>query len=246
LSGNLSFLNWLTIVPALACFDDGYWEKVLPKKLVHKAQLAAMNAEPSRVMTVTSWGVTAVIGVLSIKPAMNLLSEKQIMNTSYSSLELVNTYGAFGTVGGERLNVIFEGTQDENPSDTSDWKSYVYRGLPVMLDKMPPQIAPYQLHLDWQMWFASMASARQYPWTLNLIWKLLHNDAKILDLFANNPFPSKPPRYIRAVLYRYSFAAPGNTQNLWWQREKVREWLPPISTQDAELKKFLKSAGWIE
>ena len=26
-SGNLSFLNWLTIVPALACFDDGFWSK---------------------------------------------------------------------------------------------------------------------------------------------------------------------------------------------------------------------------
>ena len=31
LSGNLSFLNWLTIVPALACFDDGFWSKCLPR-----------------------------------------------------------------------------------------------------------------------------------------------------------------------------------------------------------------------
>ena len=31
LSGNLSFLNWLTIVPALACFDDGFWAKLLPR-----------------------------------------------------------------------------------------------------------------------------------------------------------------------------------------------------------------------
>jgi len=30
LSGNLSFLNWLTIVPALACFDDAVWRRVLP------------------------------------------------------------------------------------------------------------------------------------------------------------------------------------------------------------------------
>ncbi|MFI5157105.1 MAG: lipase maturation factor family protein, partial [Chitinophagales bacterium] len=27
LSGNLSFLNWVTIIPALACFDDGFWGK---------------------------------------------------------------------------------------------------------------------------------------------------------------------------------------------------------------------------
>ena len=29
-----------------------------------------------------------------------------------------------------------------------------------------PQIAPYQLRLDWQMWFAAMGSPDQYPWTL--------------------------------------------------------------------------------
>src|SRR5690606_19284797 len=31
-SGNLSFLNWLTLVPALACFDDGVWARVLPRR----------------------------------------------------------------------------------------------------------------------------------------------------------------------------------------------------------------------
>ena len=48
LSGNLSFLNWLTIVPALACFDDGFWIRILPKKLVTKADDVAATAEPSK------------------------------------------------------------------------------------------------------------------------------------------------------------------------------------------------------
>lgn len=34
LSGNLSFLNWLTIVPILACFDDAILGRVLPRRLV--------------------------------------------------------------------------------------------------------------------------------------------------------------------------------------------------------------------
>ncbi len=246
LSGNLSFLNWLTIVPALACFDDVFWAKLLPRKLVKMAQNASENAETSRPMAITAWVVTLIIGLLSIQPALNLLSPKQIMNTSYDPLELVNTYGAFGTVGGERMNVIFEGTMDENPSDNSTWKSYVYRGLPVTLDQIPPQIAPYQLHLDWQMWFASMATPQQYPFTVNLIWKLLHNDPNITGLFAENPFPDKPPRYIRAVLYRYHFAKPGNPDGRWWKREKVKDWLPPISVDDAHLKEFLKDQQWIQ
>jgi hypothetical protein len=32
LSGNLAFLNWLTIVPAIACFDDQLLRKLLPRR----------------------------------------------------------------------------------------------------------------------------------------------------------------------------------------------------------------------
>jgi len=245
LSGNLSFLNWLTIIPALACFDDGFWSKVLPCALVQKAKSSAEKAVPSRPMITTAWVVTAIVAILSIQPALNLLSPNQLMNTSYDPLELVNTYGAFGTVGQERLNVVFEGIMDENPDDSANWVPYIYKGLPVALDKRPPQIAPYQLHLDWQMWFASMDTPEDYPWTYNLVWKLLHNDPGAVSLFAGNPFPVKPPRYIRAVLYRYSFAKPGNSKGLWWNRDKIGLWLPAMSVNDSSLVDFLKSEEWI-
>ncbi|MCU7550061.1 lipase maturation factor family protein [Chitinophagaceae bacterium LB-8] len=245
LSGNLSFLNWLTIIPALACFDDGFWSKILPSRLVRKAEAAAERAEESRPMMTTAWIVTAVIGILSIRPAVNMLSSRQIMNTSFDPLDLVNTYGAFGTVGKERFNVIFEGTMAADTSDKAVWKPYVYRGLPVALEKRSPQIAPYQLRLDWQMWFAAMSTPDEYPWTLHLIWKLLHNDPKAVGLFASNPFPNKPPRYIRAVLYRYSFAPPRNARHHYWNRERISLWLPPMSVNDQRLLDFLKSYRWI-
>lgn len=245
-SGNLSFLNWLTIVPALACFDDGFWSKVLPRPLVKLAEKASNQAEPSRPMIITAWVVTAIVGILSIQPVMNMLSTRQIMNTSFDPLDLVNTYGAFGTVGKERLNVVFEGTLDDNPTDQAHWKPYIYKGLPVLPDKQPPQVAPYQLRLDWQMWFASMSSPANYPWTLNLIAKLLHNDPDIVNLFKSNPFPDKSPQYIRAVLYRYSFAEPGNPQGRWWNRERIRIWIPALSEDDPRLIKFLKSNGWMD
>jgi hypothetical protein len=89
-----------------------------------------------------------------------------------------------------------------------------------------------------------MASVNEYPWTLNLVWKLLHNDPKIVGLFADNPFPGKPPRYIRAVLYRYRFAEPNNPQGLWWHRELVSMWIPPLSVNDPQLIEYLKSTGW--
>ena len=244
LSGNLSFLNWLTIIPALACFDDGFWARILPGALVRKANAAMENSVPSGPMLTTAWIVTIIVAILSIQPALNLLSPGQVMNTSYDPLELVNTYGAFGTVGHERYNVIFEGTMNENPNDSTGWKPYVYKGLPVALDKRPPQIAPYQLHLDWQMWFASMGSPDEYTWTFNLVWKLLHNDHQVISLFANNPFPDKPPRYVRAILYQYSFAKPGNPQGLWWNRKRLGEWLPPLSVNDSSLVTYVKGQGW--
>lgn len=36
ISGNLSFLNWLTIIPALSCFDDRFWSGLLPAVLSGK------------------------------------------------------------------------------------------------------------------------------------------------------------------------------------------------------------------
>jgi hypothetical protein len=246
LSGNLSFLNWLTILPALACFDDGFWAKLLPKYLINKARIAAENAEPSKPMLTTAWTVTVIIALLSIQPALNLLSPGQVMNSSFDPLDLVNTYGAFGTVGQERDNVIFEGTMDDTTGGKANWKPYIYRGLPVLLNKRPPQIAPYQLHLDWQMWFASMSTPDQYPWTYNLIWKLLHNDPGAVSLFAENPFPNKPPRYIRAEIYRYRFAQPGNLQGLYWTREKLGDWIPVVSVDNLQLSGYLQSVGWVK
>jgi hypothetical protein len=246
LSGNLSFLNWLTIIPALACFDDGFWSALLPRILVRKAKAATAVAEPSKSMLTTAWIVAGVIALLSIQPALNMLSPGQVMNTSFDPLDLVNTYGAFGTVGQERMNVVFEGTMDDTTGNKATWKPYIYKGLPVLLDQQPPQIAPYQLRLDWQMWFAAMSSPNEYPWTLNLVWKLLHNDPDAISLFAANPFTGKQPRFVRAVLYRYRFAKPGNPQGLYWTREEIGNWIPAVSANDPNLVRFLESEGWVK
>ena len=128
LSGNLSFLNWITIVPALACFDDRAWAKVLPRRLAHRAEVAAKSAKVSRPMQRIALAVTALVAVLSIQPLLNVLSAQQIMNTSFDPLDLVNTYGAFGAVGKERFNVVFEGTDSYFPDETATWKSYPYKG----------------------------------------------------------------------------------------------------------------------
>jgi hypothetical protein len=95
------------------------------------------------------------------------------------------------------------------------------------------------------MWFAAMATVRQYPWTLNLVWKLLHNDRGAVGLFAANPFPGKPPRFVRAVEYRYAFADPTAHPGVWWTRERLGIWIPPLSADSGELRGFLEASGWL-
>ena len=54
--GNLSFLNWLTIVPALACFDDSFWAKLLPRALVNRAELSRRGRATKSGRCNASWG----------------------------------------------------------------------------------------------------------------------------------------------------------------------------------------------
>src|SRR5436189_254750 len=49
ISGNLSFLNYVTIIPFLACFDDTFLRRFLPKSVVRRAEQAAQQSEPSRI-----------------------------------------------------------------------------------------------------------------------------------------------------------------------------------------------------
>ncbi len=244
LSGNLSFLNWLTIVPILACFDDSFFAKIVPRRLSMAASSAAEIAEPSRVQDISAILLAVTVGLLSVMPTLNLFSGSQLMNASFDPIHLVNTYGAFGSVGKERDEIIFEGTRDEEVTSRTQWKEYEFKCKPGDPFRRPPFVTPYHCRLDWQIWFAAMSTFQEYPWTLHFVWKLLHNDAGVLGLLAGNPFPGSPPRFIRAELYRYQFAKPGNTEGAWWKRERIGEWLPALSADDEGFKQFLSANGW--
>ena len=243
-SGNLSFLNWLTIVPGLACFDDSLLSKILPVWITARAKHAAEGAQFSRPHEVAAGVLVVVVALLSIAPLTNLLSPQQAMNTSFDRLHLVNTYGAFGSVGRTRTEIVFEGTDEAAITAQTKWKEYEFTAKPGDPNRRPAIIAPYQPRIDWQLWFAAMSTPDQYPWTLHLVWKLLHNDPQTLSLIASNPFQRQPPRYIRAQYYRYEFAPPGDPTGAWWKRTLLGSWLPPLSAGDPRLRAFLAAYGW--
>ncbi len=244
-SGNLSFLNWLTIIPALACFDDSLLRRLAPSFLARRAGQAAAEARPSRAHLAATIALVATVAALSYAPVRNLISSGQIMNTSFDQLHLVNTYGAFGSVGKQRPELVFEGTGDEVLASDTEWKEYEFKCKPGDLHRRPCLISPYHHRLDWQIWFAAMSSPEQYPWTLHFVWKLLENNPGTLGLIAHNPFPGEPPRYVRVVRYRYEFAPGGDLEGRWWTRSDPQPWLPPLSAADPRLRGFLAARGWL-
>jgi hypothetical protein len=127
-SGNLSFLNWLTIVPAIACFDDDCLRPLAPRRVAHGSREPAAVALAPR-------GRERGDGArrrAERRPVVNLLSPRQAMNRSFDRLHLVNTYGAFGSVGRERDEVILEGTSDPHPGPTRSGARTSSRASPAI------------------------------------------------------------------------------------------------------------------
>jgi hypothetical protein len=146
-------------------------------------------------------------------------------------------------VGRQRDEIVFEGTTDAELSHRTQWKAYEFRCKPGDPNRRPCWMSPYHYRIDWQIWFAAMTDPEGAPWTLHFVWKLLHGDKGTLSLLAADPFPDAPPRFVRATLYRYRFAPLG--QKAWWERERLREWLPPLSVDDPRLRRFLVGYGWL-
>lgn len=240
LSGNLSFLNWLTIVPALACFDDRALGRLLPRRLYDRVEQRAAGREPSLLHRGTAVALALLVAVLSINPVLNLLSSHQAMNRSFDPLHLVNTYGAFGSVGRERYEVILEGTRDERIGPNTHWREYQFPCKPGDVARRPCVVSPYHYRLTWQLWFAAMSNVNRQPWLLHLVYQLLHGDPGVKRLLAADPFPKKPPHFIRAQLYRYEFTRPDDGSKSWWRRTLVGPYLRPVSADDPELQAYLR------
>ena len=78
------------------------------------------------------------------------------------------------------------------------------------------------------MWFAAMSSPEDHPWFRELMLKLLQGDRGVLGLLRSNPFPDRPPRWIRAQLYRYRFTSPEERRQTgrWWNRQLAGPYFP--------------------
>jgi hypothetical protein len=140
----------------------------------------------------------------------------------------VNSYGLFARMTTVRNEIVIEGSDDG-----TTWISYEFRWKPGDVARRPAFVAPHQPRLDWQMWFAALTPYRANPdqWFARLLARLLEGEPEVLALLASNPFPTAPPRYVRAVMWQYHFSEPGNEDGAWWRREWRGIYAPIIARQ---------------
>jgi hypothetical protein len=233
-SGNFAFLGFLTLVITLSTISDSWWSKLLRCK-------RPVLAPPGRVHSYILIAVGLSIAALSIYPVMNMLSPGQEMNASFEPFHIVNTYGAFGSVTRPRFEVVIEGTEDSEVNENTRWREYEFIGKPGDVMRVPPQIAPYHLRLDWLMWFAAFSSPQDHPWFIGLLGRLLENDKPTLSLIHYNPFPKQPPKYVRALLYEYHFTTPGERRKTGaiWTRKLAGIYFPAVSLDDAQFRQMV-------
>jgi Lipase maturation factor len=227
-SGNFAWLNWLTILLGCSVIDVSSAAAVLPVP----SQPALTPVPPWFAALVIVFSVLTVM--MTYYPVRNMISRRQRMNMSFNAYHLVNTYGAFGTIGRTRREVVIEGTDDPEVTANTVWKEYEFKGKPGAVRRVPAQWAPYHLRLDWLMWFAAISPHYAYPWLRPFMLRLLQNDPATLHLLRRNPFPESPPRYVRAQLYRYRFttAAELRRDHAWWHRTLEGSYLRPISASN--------------
>jgi predicted DCC family thiol-disulfide oxidoreductase YuxK len=233
LTGNYCFFNLLTIALCLLLIDDASISAFrrdtrVPIKGAHgvralRNQLCSYAAIVVIVVTlpINAWLIFSAFKPESRPPAW--------LANFYEELEafrIVNGYGLFRAMTKDRDEIVIEGS-----ANGVDWSPYEFKWKPGDVGRAPGWCAPHQPRLDWQMWFAALEAPQQNPWLAGLIVRLLEGSQDVTGLLAHNPFPDKPPQYVRAMFYRYRFTSREERRQTgaWWKRQELREYLPTIS-----------------
>jgi uncharacterized membrane protein YphA (DoxX/SURF4 family) len=232
LTGNYTFFNGLTIALCVFLFDDALLARLVPKVLKPRP-LDPPRVAPSwrtRIAPALLAVVVLPVSILSVVETLQLvpgwLEPVAAVENDLAPLRSANHYGLFAVMTTQRAEIVIEGSDDR-----VTWRPYEFPDKPGDPMRRPSFVAPYQPRLDWQMWFAALGTWRANPWFANLCVRLLEGSPDVLRLLASNPFPVRPPRYIRAVLYDYRFTNWNERRatGAWWVRTPAGEYFPEIS-----------------
>jgi predicted DCC family thiol-disulfide oxidoreductase YuxK len=232
LTGNYNFFNVLSMIMCIFLFDDAALRRLLPRRLASWVQ--TRMPPPGRVATAVATALALVVVPVGLNRMWQALTRTDLpmietISKAVSPLLIVNAYGLFAVMTITRPEIVIEGS-----ADGRTWIEYVFPYKPGQLARPPLWNIPHQPRLDWQMWFAALDVAQANPWFQNLLFRLLQGSPPVLALLDSNPFPDRPPSYVRAKLYQYRFADSRThaATGQWWVRELRGTYFPPVSLAD--------------
>jgi hypothetical protein len=238
-TGNYGFFNLQTLVLCVPLLDDdvlpGRWRAFLRRVLPEGSPLAASRPPRGWPAAVTV-PVAVVLAVANAVPVGNAFRASIPWPASLLRLyraqqpfHLVNGYGLFARMSTRRPEIVIEGSDDRR-----SWRPYEFRWKPSDPRRRPAFVQPHMPRLDWRMWFAALGTAQRERWFYPFCQRLLEGSPAVLALLATNPFPERPPRYLRATLHDYRFTRWGDGETAWWRRRVIGPYTPTLSLSAGE------------
>jgi len=243
LTANYTFLNYLVLSLGVLLLDDGAIQWVyrrirrpaagpMPSTTHDHAPLPASPLRSYWATLRLAFATLALcwVGYASAAElAWMLLPGLPLPAAPVEALQpfrIANRYGLFAVMTRGRYEIEFQGS-----NDGLAWVPYPFRYKPQDLTRRPGIYAPYQPRFDWNLWFASLDNWRDNLFVVRTEELLLLNDPAVLSLFAGNPFPKVPPKYVRAVRWQYWFTdlATKRAQGLWWRRQFLGLYAPLLT-----------------
>ena len=168
---------------------------------------------------------TTALLLLMIFPALPLPTSPIVLLEPF---RISNQYGLFAVMTQARYEIEFQGSRDGQA-----WAAYPFRYKPQNPHEAPRLYAPYQPRFDWNLWFASLGGWRENRFVVRTEVQLLRGSASVLSLFAGNPFPDRPPREVRAVVWQYWFTdlKIKREKGLWWRRKFLGLYAPTLELE---------------
>jgi predicted DCC family thiol-disulfide oxidoreductase YuxK len=226
-TGNYNWFNLQTMLLCLVLFDDAALQKLLPHRLAGwliTRRTPRPLQKPGRlaIAALASLILFCSLVEMDIRFGGEPPAIAQAINTAIQPLNLVSSYGLFAVMTTKRNEIIIQGS-----ADGTHWRDYEFEYKPGDVLRAPPWNIPHQPRLDWQMWFAALDSPNNLPWLWRFVQKLLENEPVVTSLLRKNPFADKPPLYIRAQFYEYTYSSSAEkAQGKWWHRRLLGLYFP--------------------
>ena len=227
-TGNYGFFNLLTVVDTLWLLDD----EALPRARGRRPPPRRAPGWRRIAVALAAAPIVALSGSSLLDRAWRRFRVPrpiERLRKAMAPLGSVNPYGLFSVMTTTRPEIVIEGSDDAQV-----WREYSFRYKPGDLRRRPGQVAPHQPRLDWQMWFAALEPPP--PWFVRLLVRLLEGSPDVLALLGDNPFPQRPPTFVRALLYDYRMTdrQARHRDGTYWRRELLGVYVPPCTLARAE------------